>query len=127
MITREKGVDWLYTYLKSFYNDESKPFGTNNLLVPDVAMPNVLEPLIGKMYLVQNNEDHSMYLSLVQKGELSEKQFDDVLHDLVTFLSYVGEPTQVLRYSLGLFVIGFLFVFLLLVISLKRFYWRKIG
>lgn len=47
---------WLYTYLKSFYNDKSRPFGTNNLLKPGVAMPNVLEPFIGEMALEQNSK-----------------------------------------------------------------------
>ncbi|EHL29936.1 cytochrome c1 [Legionella drancourtii] len=126
LIAREKGADWLYTYLKSFYNDKSRPFGTNNLLKPGVAMPNVLEPFIGEMALEQNSKGCSKALSLVKEGELPQAQINSFLQDLVTFLVYVGEPIQRIRYRIGLIVIAFLSVFLLVAIGLKKVYWRKI-
>jgi ubiquinol-cytochrome c reductase cytochrome c1 subunit len=126
LIARKKGTDWLYTYLQSFYQDNSRPFGTNNLLKPGVAMPNILESLIGEKILVQNKQDHSGHLALVKEGELSQAQIDSLLQDLVTFLAYVSEPTQVIRYHIGFFVIGFLCVFLIAAVCLKKVYWRKI-
>lgn len=126
LIAREKGTAWLYTYLKSFYSDNSRPFGTNNLLVPDVAMPNILEPLIGEMTLVGTKND-STYLLLAKEGELSAAQKDILLQDLVTFLAYVGEPVQMLRYHMGLIVMAFLFLFLCSAVGLKKIYWRKIA
>ncbi len=126
LISREKGADWLYTYLKSFYNDKSRPFGTNNLLTPGVAMPNVLASFIGEMALEQNSKDCSSSLSLVKEGELSQAQIDSFLQDLVSFLVYVGEPIQSIRYRIGLIVIAFLSVFLLVALGLKKAYWRKI-
>lgn len=105
LIAREKGTKWLYSYLNSFYRDDSRPFGTNNRLVPDVAMPNILETL---------------------NHELSGGQFDNV-QDLVTFLAYVGEPVQSVRSHMGFFVVGFLLILFLAVLGLKAVYWRKIG
>jgi ubiquinol-cytochrome c reductase cytochrome c1 subunit len=106
LISREKGTQWLYLYLNSFYKDDSRPFGTNNHLVVDVAMPNILESW---------------------HDELSKEQFDTSLQDLVTFLAYVGEPEQRLRYRLGFFVMSFLIVLFLVILRLKAVYWRKIG
>ncbi|HHT0592555.1 TPA: cytochrome c1 [Legionella anisa] len=106
LVAREKGTEWLYSYLNGFYRDDSRPFGTNNRLVPDVAMPNILETL---------------------NHELSRDQFHDELRDLVTFLAYVGEPIQSIRYRIGFYVVSFLLVLFLVVLGLKRVYWRKNG
>lgn len=106
LVARAKGTKWLYSYLNSFYRDDSRPFGTNNSLVPDVAMPNILETL---------------------KDELSGDQFSYDLQNLVTFLSYVGEPVQSMRYRIGFYVVSFLFVLFLVALGLKRVYWRKNG
>ena len=127
LVAREKGSEWLLGYLKSFYNDNSRPFGVNNLLVPGVAMPNILEPLIGEMILVRATQEHVAHLSLVKEGELSAAQLDSLVQDLVNFLIYVGVPTQLARYQLGYYVLAFLLVFLLVVLGLNRLYWQKIS
>nr|WP_238583673.1 cytochrome c1 [Legionella jamestowniensis] len=129
LTARERSPEWIYTYLKSFYEDKKKPFGTNNLLVPDVAMPNILEPLIGRVIAVRENqgaESSGPHLVLVQPGEMNPRQFDSMLEDLITFLTYVAEPVKLVRYRLGVFVILFLCVFLLIAYLLKRTYWKKI-
>jgi ubiquinol-cytochrome c reductase cytochrome c1 subunit len=71
---RERGGQWLYNYLNSFYNDSSRPFGVNNLLIPNVAMPDMLEPLIGKRMLAPNNKIHSSSLQIIKQGDLSPQQ-----------------------------------------------------
>lgn len=124
LIAREKGAKWLYLYLKSFYRDYSRPFGTNNVLVPSVAMPNILESLAGEWVLVR--EQNSSHLSLVHEGELPSAQFDALLNDLVTFLVFVGEPVQAERQRLGYYVLAFLALLVLVVALLKREYWRDI-
>ncbi|TAL62044.1 MAG: cytochrome c1 [Legionella sp.] len=126
LVARARGADWLFTYLQSFYRDSKRPFGSNNLLISDVAMPNVLAPLIGKTILITHPKDHSTYLQLVQPGEMYPNQVDDALTDLVTFLVYVGEPAQLIRYKLGFFVILFLLVFLVVAYLLKKVYWQRI-
>jgi len=127
---RERGANWIYTYLKSFYSDPARPFGANNLLVPDVAMPNVLEPLIGKIVAVDKNNNvvtkDIAHLLLIEKGEMSESEFNSTLVDLVTFLAYVAEPAQLIRYKIGVGVIIFLLVFLVVAYQLKKAYWRKL-
>jgi ubiquinol-cytochrome c reductase cytochrome c1 subunit len=123
LISKEKGPQWLYAYLKSFYIDKSRPFGTNNLLKPGVVMPNILEPLRGELVLKKNNKEP--YLSLLKEGELTQAQFDGVLQDLVTFLTYVSEPTQTIRHIIGVFVMVFLGIFLIVVIGLKSIYWKN--
>jgi ubiquinol-cytochrome c reductase cytochrome c1 subunit len=118
---RVRGSLWLYQYLHSFYEDHSRPFGANNLLIPGVAMPNILGPLIGKTILGQNTD-----LLLIEKGTLTQAQFDTMVLDLVTFLVYVGEPTQLIRYQLGIFIILFLMSLFLITYWLKAIYWKRL-
>ncbi|WP_083503864.1 cytochrome c1 [Legionella nautarum] len=125
LVARERGAAWLYTYLKSFYADSSRPFGTNNLLVPEAAMPNVLAPLEGEVVLVRENGEQKPHLLLKGRGEMSQQQFDNLLEDLVGFLVYVSEPAQLIRYRIGIGVLAFLGVFLLVTYSLKKLYWKK--
>lgn len=106
LTARERGAKWVYTYLKSFYADKSRPFGADNLLVPQVAMPNVLEPLA---------------------KEASQNQIDALLIDLMAFLDYVAEPVRSTRYYLGIIVLGFLSIFFLVVYQLKKIYWRQLS
>ena len=123
---RDRGPDWIYTYLKSFYYDDSRPFRTNNLLIPDVAMPNILEPLIGTIILKNNTVSHSSDLILLEPGEMYQAEFDSALKDLVTFLVYVGEPAKMIRYKIGVFVILFLCVLFIFAYRLKKIYWKRI-
>ncbi|ASQ45076.1 cytochrome c1 [Legionella clemsonensis] len=129
LTARERGPEWIYTYLKSFYEDKKRPFGTNNLLVPDVAMPNILEPLMGRIIAVRESQSATSpvsHLVLVESGEMTLRQFDSMLEDLVTFLTYVAEPVKLIRYRLGIMVILFLCVFWVVAYQLKRIYWKKI-
>lgn len=124
---RQHSPAWIYTYLKSFYVDKNRPFGTNNILVPNVSMPNILGPLIGKVILIPNAQEQSTSrLLLVRAGVMNEQEFDSALQDLVTFLTYVSEPVKLIRYRMGVFVILFLLVFIAVAYRLKKFYWRDI-
>lgn len=120
LITRQHSASWLYTYLHSFYQDTTRPFNSNNVLVPDVAMPDVLAPLRGEARLIAS--PNGSRLIYHQHGSLSNKQFNDALHDVVTFLVYVGEPAKLVRYRLGYFVLGYLAVLLIVVCGLRRLY-----
>lgn len=105
LVTRLRGADWVYTYLRSFYDDPKKQWGTNNTLFPDVAMPNVLDSL--------------------KKG-LSPQEFDAKIADLVNFLAYVGEPMQLERKHLGVWVLVFLGILFIFAWLLKREYWKDV-
>lgn len=127
---RKRGPAWLYTFLKSFYADSARPFGSNNILVPDVAMPNVLAPLVGKVIPIPQKGhlkgDLPSRLVLVEQGEMNQQHFDSALQDVVTFLSYVAEPAKLVRYKIGWAVIFFLSIFLIVAYQLKKAYWRDI-
>ena len=134
VIARARGVDWLYTYLRSFYRDESRPWGVNNTAFKDVGMPHVLWELQGLQAPVMERvvdengteQDVITGFKLVQPGKLSVQEYDEVVRDLVTFLAYLGEPSKLQRLALGKWVLLFLAVFLVLVYLLKKEYWKDI-
>jgi ubiquinol-cytochrome c reductase cytochrome b subunit len=123
--TSASGTDWLYGYLTGFYEDESRPFGVNNRVFANVAMPNVLEGLQG----VQRCEDadHCDHLVHVDgTGTLSEEEFSDVIYDLVNFLYYMGEPSRLDRHRIGGYVLLFLAFFGVFAWLLNREYWKDV-
>jgi ubiquinol-cytochrome c reductase cytochrome c1 subunit len=128
LVARARGVDWIYTYLRTFYQDDAKLWGVNNIVFPDVAMPHVLLNYQGLKGLSDPNKGESSHvnLKLIKQGSLNEKEFDLMVLDLVNFLSYVGEPHQVERKKLGIWVIFFLSILLVLVYLVKREYWKDV-
>jgi len=133
VIARARGVDWLYTYLRSFYRDDSRPIGTNNLIFPDVGMPNVLWELQGEQQTVittvkghDGKAVKEVSLELVEPGLLTPTEFDRTVRDLVNYLDYMGEPAKHERRELGTKVILFLLMFLVFAILLKREFWKDI-
>jgi len=125
LVARSRGVDWIYTYLRTFYKDDSKLWGVNNIVFPDVAMPHVLLNYQGLKGLSEENSHH-INLKLIQQGSLNEKEYDLMVLDLVNFLSYVGEPHQVERKKMGVYVLIFLSILLVIVYLLKREYWKDV-
>ncbi|RUM79770.1 MAG: cytochrome c1 [Candidatus Thioglobus sp.] len=105
LVSRSKGVDWVYTYLRSFYKDESRPFGVNNKILVNASMPDVLWEL---------------------KQNKSEEDFDQDVRDITNFLDYVGEPAKLVRVDLGYKVLAFLFVLFILSYLLKKEYWKDV-
>ncbi|MBS3965496.1 MAG: cytochrome c1 [Methylomonas sp.] len=129
LIARSRGADWLYTYLKSFYADPGKPSGVNNAVFEDVAMPNVLWQLQGTQVAVTKNIDGQTViagLKLDEPGQLSPKEFDLFVNDLVNFLVYVGEPVQLERRSMGKYALFFILMFTVLAYLLKKEYWKDV-
>ena len=129
LIARSRGADWLYSYLKGFYVDKSRPFGVNNTIFDDVAMPNVLWQLQGEQHAEHKKNiwgDEYIRLVIKKEGTLSEGEFDIFVNDLVNFLVYVGEPVQLERQRIGKYVIFFILMFLVLAYLLKKEYWKNI-
>jgi len=125
---RARGVDWLYSYLRSFYVDTSRPSGANNLVFPNVGMPNVLGGYQGDQALeIEKHEGHEVKkLKLTSPGSLSTAQFDATVGDLVNYLDFMSEPAKLVRFKLGYIVIGFLFVLLFLAYLLKKEFWKDV-
>jgi ubiquinol-cytochrome c reductase cytochrome c1 subunit len=135
LIARARGADWLYTFLKSFYLDPSRPTGVNNTALPGASMPHVLWELQGyqkAVYKGESDAEHNAVhkefegFELVQKGSLTPEEYDHFVRDTVNFLDYIGEPMQLERESLGLKVLGFLAIFFLLAYFLKKEYWKDV-
>jgi ubiquinol-cytochrome c reductase cytochrome c1 subunit len=129
LISRSRGKDWLYSYLKGFYTDKSAPLGVNNTIFPDVGMPNVFWQLQGEQDAVLEMVEGKQVvesLVLAKPGTMSENEFDGMVTDLVNFLVYVGEPMQLERIRLGKYVLLFLFMFLGIAYLLKKEYWKDV-
>jgi ubiquinol-cytochrome c reductase cytochrome c1 subunit len=129
LVVRARGADWVYSYLKGFYVDPKRPFGVNNVISPDVAMPNVLwalqgvqEPVIKKV----GGEDRVVDARLVKKGDMSPREFDQAVTDIVNFLAYVAEPSKLQRLPLGKYVLFFLVVLAVIMYRLKKEYWKDV-
>lgn len=131
---RSRGADWLLAYFMSFYRDDSRPFGVNNLVFKDVAMPHVLWELQGIQKAVYHEvEGHDgvtrrvvSHLELEQSGILSGDNYRKTVDDLVNFLVYVGEPAQLKRKKTGVLVILYLLALLVVVYLLKKEYWKDV-
>jgi ubiquinol-cytochrome c reductase cytochrome c1 subunit len=129
LIARERGDDYLYRFLTTFYSDPSRTTGANNLELAAVAMPDVLSTLEGVKVAVFRTEDKQQvfdHFVQVAPGSQSREDYQATVRDLVNFLDYVGEPAQVQRRSLGVKVVLFLLAFTALTYLLKREYWKNI-
>lgn len=128
------GADWLYTYLRSFYRDDTRPTGWNNIVFDKVAMPHVLYGLQGervahfleKKDAEGNVSKHFEKFEMVKPGSLSEADYDKTVSDLVGFLVWMGEPQQEFRQKLGIGVLAFLAVLFVFAYALKKEYWKDI-
>lgn len=125
VIARSRSPDWLYTYLRDFYRDESSPSGWNNTVFQNVAMPHVLWELQGVQRLKKDERGRAR-LVLETKGALTPVQYDQMVSDLVSYLVWMAEPVKGSRIRIGILVIFFLIAFAVVVYFLKREYWKDI-
>lgn len=128
VIARSRGADWLYTYLRAFYRDDTTVPGWNNLVFDRAAMPHVLYEFQGiQKLLVQNVGGKEIKsLELVKPGLMTVSEYDRYVADLVNYLVYIGEPIANERKRIGMIVMIFLFGMLGLTYLLYREYWRDI-
>ncbi|NOQ80907.1 MAG: cytochrome c1 [Methylophaga sp.] len=122
VISRARGTDWLNTYLRTFYLDDSKSTGTNNVVFKDVGMAHVLWQQQG--YLA--HDEKSGHLSQATDGQLSNYDYNVVVADLVNFLAYIGEPSKIQRLALAKWVLLYLFLLFLVVYPMKKAFWKDI-
>lgn len=136
-IARSRGADYLYAYMRGFYQDSSRPLGWNNTVLSNAAMPHVLWELQGVHELVVDEKGKPVMeekngvmqpkLKLVAAGMRNEAEYDATVKDLVNYLVYMGEPAQVKRHQIGYAVLLFLLVVLLpLSYFLNKEYWKNI-
>ena len=132
VIARSRGVDWLYTYMRTFYRDPTRVTGWNNLAFADVGMPHVLWQLQGTQVLDSGIEERGGHevvhkkLVLESPGTMSPLEYDQLVRDLVNYLSYMGEPAKARRVQIGIVVLFFLSLLLVLSWLLKMEYWKDV-
>jgi len=126
---RSIGPQAVYEFLKTFYIDDSRPFGVNNLHLPNTAMPHVLADLQGlqqaDFHEVDGHEEFEKF-EMVKQGKLSEGDYEQVVTDIVIFLAYLSEPAQLVRKKIGVKVLFFLAILGILAFFLKRNYWQDV-
>jgi ubiquinol-cytochrome c reductase cytochrome c1 subunit len=126
------GADWLYTYLRGFYRDSTRPTGWNNTVYPNVGMPHVLWELQGEQVLKTETVAGPGYpvdvtkLELARPGTLAPRDYDRMVADLVNYLNYMAEPAQNRRTVIGIYVLGFLSFMWLLAYLLKKEFWKDV-
>ncbi len=137
VIARVRGADWLYSYLKGFYLDDSRPYGVNNSVFPSVGMPHALWELEGLKKPVHHSEeaagtDHGgghgasqTEYEMMIPGSMNEEEYDRAVRDIVNFLVYVGEPAKLVRRH-GIWAILVLILFLIAAYALKQNYWEDV-
>ena len=146
LVARVRGTDWLYSYLRAFYEDPSRPWGVNNKVFPNVGMPNVLVGLQGKQVVgckqIQVVEDGKKQydpltgtpltheacdqLKIETPGSLTDEQFDEKVKNLVTFLAYSANPVKLQHQRIGTYVLLYLAFFFVFAYLLKREYWKDV-
>jgi ubiquinol-cytochrome c reductase cytochrome c1 subunit len=130
------GADWLYTYLRTFYKDDSRPTGWNNLVFPNVGMPHVMWEWQGirTVKFEEKKDPHDPSKTVhefvgfeqVKPGKMSAIEFDNAIADLVAYLDWMAEPAQHTRKRLGVWVLLFLGGFLILTWRLNASYWKEV-
>lgn len=134
LIARSRGTQFLYNFLRSFYVDESGPTGVNNLVLQNVGMPHVLWELQGMQRAVfedEIDEDGHVravftHFEPVSEGKMSAEEYDQFVRDLVNFLEYIGEPNQLKRRQIGVWVLIYLLVFGIFAYALKNEIWKDV-
>ena len=134
LMARERGVDYLYSYLKGFYVDKTRPWGVNNLYLPSAAMPDVLADLHGLQKPVFKNEQDErgnarmvlVGVDAMTPGTMKPEEYDQFVRDIANFLDYAGEPIKDKRQSMGVFVMLYLLVFFVFAYLLKKEYWKDV-
>jgi ubiquinol-cytochrome c reductase cytochrome c1 subunit len=135
-IGKGSGADYVYTYLRTYYRDDTKATGWNNMAFPDVAMPNVLWELQGQRTakFVEEKDPHNEGKTIhrfegfeqVTPGKLDEHAYDEAVGDLVAYLQWMGEPAQGKRLQIGVWVLLFLGLLTVFTWRLNASYWKDV-
>ncbi len=127
------GADYLYTYLRTYYRDDTKATGWNNLAFPNVAMPNVLWEMQGvrePVFASETSHGHEVKVfkgwNQVSPGTMTPNQYDEAIADLVGYLQWMSEPAQNTRVRIGVWVLLFLGLFTVVAWRLNASYWKDV-
>ena len=127
------GADYIYTYLRTYYRDDTKATGWNNLAFPNVGMPHVLWELQGQrrpVYkeVMQHGHPTPVFAGWQQitPGKMTAVEYDTAVADLVNYMQWMSEPAQTTRVQIGVWVMLFLLIFMVIAWRLNASYWKDI-
>ncbi len=130
------GADYVYTYLRTYYKDDTRATGWNNLVFPNVGMPHVLWELQGvrNAKFAEEKDPHDASKTLhkfagfeqVKPGKLSAQAYDAEVADLVGFMEWMSEPVKSKRQKLGVWVLLFMAVLVFLTWRLNASFWKEV-
>lgn len=120
------GADYLYTYLRTFYRDETKATGWNNLAFPNIAMPHALWELQGVREPIYNEHHAVTGWTQVTPGTMTPLEYDQAVGDLVGYLQWMAEPAQNTRVRVGVWVLAFLLLLTFVTHRLNAVFWKDI-
>jgi len=129
LVARVRGTDWLHAYLLGFHADPQRPWGVNNVVYPNVGMPNVLESLQGRQVLdcpEPTGQPCTQLRVIPGTGSLDAQQFDAKVRNLVAFLAYSADPAKAQSRQIGMYVLLYLALLIILAYLLKREYWKDV-
>jgi len=126
LIARSKGADYVFAKLNTYYEDDESLTGYNNLAYPNTSMPNILANLQGGQKLILDSHNKPEKFTKVSSGSYSEKEYQQLTNDITNFLVYVSEPAKLKRYSMGFWVLMFIFLFTVIAYYTKKEFWKDI-
>ncbi len=129
LIGKSQSVDWIYTFLRSYYADHSRPTGSNNLVLKNTNMPNPFAALAGEQKLVREPRSDKKWFEILEvshSGKVSPQEFHDIVLDIVNYLHYAAEPTKAERESIGFWVLAYFILLWLVLLAIHRCYWKSI-
>lgn len=130
LTARSRGIDWIYTYLRSFYLDPDRDMGVNNTVYPGASMPHVLWELQGWQTPIYEDDGQGhkkvVGFELASPGTMSPAEYDETIADLTNFMAYLSDPVKTKRHKIGTYVILFLLLMLVITYFLKKEYWKDV-
>jgi ubiquinol-cytochrome c reductase cytochrome c1 subunit len=133
LVSRSRGSDWLYTFLRSYYVDPASPTGWNNEVFANTSMPHILHELQGSQakLVVSERESHGKKvavtkLAIERQGTMTQMEYDNYVRDLVNYMTFMGEPARAKRTQLGVIVLLFLSIAFFAALLVKREYWKDV-
>ncbi len=126
LTARSKGADYIYSKLNTYYEDDLTATGYNNIALPKTSMPNVLANLQGEQKVIVDSNNYPIGLEKISNGSLSDVEYNQLTNDITNFLVYVSEPAKLKRYSIGFWVLMFIFIFTIIAYFTKKEFWKDV-
>ena len=126
LTARSKGADYIYAKLNTYYEDDNSITGYNNLALPNSSMPNILASLQGGQKIILDDDNNPASLEKVSDGVYSKDEYEQLTNDITNFLVYVSEPAKLKRYSIGFWVLLFIFIFTIIAYYTKKEFWKDV-